>query len=587
MLATETLRLEKGRLEEHATRNGLICAFVFAACLWATYPVAEIGINDDWSFIKTAQVFSQTGHFVYNGWSAMPLGWLVLWGALFIKLFGFSFTVLRLSILPIAMATTWLFHAVLVRFGISSRDAVLGTLTLGLSPLFMPLALTYMSDIPGLFVIVLCLYLCQRAVAASSSKSTIGWLCLAAATNVLGGSVRQIVWLGALVMVPSTGWMLRRRRGVLLTSLLLWVISAVSIFACLRWYARQPYALPEPILEGHPFDAVPAHEALHLCLMIIGSVLCLLLVIFPILIAWLPKARRLSYVALLRIAGIILAWGVFQGITKWTMPWLYLIINTQFAAVKTGQGLPVEPISLPMWAREAISLLVIAAALVFVEYLFQNGRTSGLKDKAAEITCWQKICWLLGPFTLSYFVMLMPRAYHEILVDRYLLPIMPIAIICLLRVHQQWITPSLPTLSLVTLALFSLLAIGGTHDWFAWERARLAAIDEIRASGVPRTAIQGGFEYDGWTQIDGGGYINDSRLKVPAGAYHPAPPSKTPKECRLDFAPYTPAIHPKFTVAFPKVWCLEPSKYPPVSYSTWLPPYKGIVYVQKIPDGFN
>ncbi len=137
------------------TRNGFICTLIFGACFWAAWPVAGMGFVDDWSYIKSAQVFAQTGHFVYNGWATAMLGWQILWGCLFIHLFGFSFTAARLSIFVIAVISLLLFHAVQLRFGISARNAVIGTLALGLSPLFMPLAASFMSDIPGVFVILL------------------------------------------------------------------------------------------------------------------------------------------------------------------------------------------------------------------------------------------------------------------------------------------------------------------------------------------------------------------------------------------------------------------------------------------------
>ena len=82
--------------------------------------------------------------------------------------------------------------------------ANIGALTVGLSPIFLPMAASYMTDVAGLFVIVLCLYLCQRAAAARSDRAAVLWLCCAAISNVVGGTVRQICWLGALVMVPST-----------------------------------------------------------------------------------------------------------------------------------------------------------------------------------------------------------------------------------------------------------------------------------------------------------------------------------------------------------------------------------------------
>src|SRR5260370_11262958 len=143
------------------------------------------------------------------------LGWAIPWAAVFIKLFDFSFTAVRLSPLPLAMASVYLLHASLIRFGITARNAMVGTLTLGLSPLFLPLAASYMTDVAGLFCILLCLYLCQRALAAHSDRTAILWLACAALTNVAGGTVRQIAWVGTLIMVASRAWVLRERAGVI------------------------------------------------------------------------------------------------------------------------------------------------------------------------------------------------------------------------------------------------------------------------------------------------------------------------------------------------------------------------------------
>ena len=596
-LETRTVSPERAgvNVQSHAVRNGLICAFVVAACLWATYPVAEIGFIDDWSYAKTAQDFALTGHIVYNGWATAMLGWQVVWGALFIKLFGFSFTVVRLSMLPIAMATVFLFHAILLRFEVNPRNAVLGTLTLGLSPLFVPMAASYMTDVSGLFVIVLCLYLCQRAVAAESDRATIAWLCLAVGTNVVGGTVRQIAWLGALVMVPSTAWLLRKRLGALLTSTFLWVISAATIFACMRWYARQPYSVIEPILQGISFNraALPL-QTIQFLFHLLGAALCMVLLVYPILAGWLAQVRRLDRTPLLRVGLLLVAGGLFQGLTKWAWgaPWLPDVIWAEYITIAAAFWAKPVPFLVMTWTRQVLSLLVIATALVFVECVRMK-LWPPLKNKTAQVDSWQNIWWLLGPFSLSYFALLLPRAFQMVMIDRYLLPLMPIAIICLLRLHQQWVAPTLPFFSVAVLAVFALLAIGGTHDWFAWYRARLIAINEVRASGVPRTAIQGGLEYDGWTQIEASGHVNGAQYlkdkqqpKITKGNQSSSGPQVTPDGCNFPFAPYMPAVQPKYSVVFPIMMpCLEPSNYPPVTYRTWLPPFKGIIYVQKIPDG--
>lgn len=566
-------------------RNGLICASVFAACLLIAHPVVEMGFNDDWSYIKTAQVFAQTGHFVYNGWATAMLGWQVVWGALFIKLFGFSFTVVRLSTVVVAMAAIVLFHAVLVRFGVNARNAVIGTLTLALSPLFFPLAASYMSDVPGLFVVLLCIYLCQRAIAAGSSGATIAWLCAAATSNVIGGTARQIAWLGALVMVPSAGWLLRRRRGVLPATLLLWLASVASVFACMSWFARQPYSISKPYFGKH--------HLIHLFFDLAGSVLLLLLLVYPILIAWLPQTRSISRKALIGILLVVLVWGFYQWAMGWTMPWLINVIHVEFASTRGDFLLQWGPLILPIWAREAVSLLVIATALIFMErheLWAPASKTipqfwSLVRKTLSQATSWHDLLWILGPFCLCYFVLLIPSGYHLVIFDRYLLILMPPLITCLLKVYQECIASALPNFSVAVLGMLALLAVCGTHDLFAWERARLAAIYELRVSGIPRTQIQGGLEYDGWTQIEYGGYIDDPRIKIPAGAYHPNTHlPQVSAACTFGLAPVTPVVQPKYSIVFAQSGCLAPSKYPPVTYRTWLPPFKGTVYIQQIPN---
>ena len=212
-----------------ARRNGVICALVYALCVLAAYPVSKEGYLDDFSSAHSALIFAQTGRYVYNGWLAPLLGWLVPWGALFIKVFGFSFNVLRISALPIAIGTVYLFHRVLVRFGLSERNALLGTLALALSPLFFPLSISFMTDVPGMFVFLICVAMCQQAADVKSNRAAIIWLVSAALLNALAATVRQNVWLGALVMVPSTGLFLRKRRGALIASLAAAAVSLIGM----------------------------------------------------------------------------------------------------------------------------------------------------------------------------------------------------------------------------------------------------------------------------------------------------------------------------------------------------------------------
>jgi hypothetical protein len=561
--------------------DGLICACIVAACVLLTYPVAEMGFQDDWSYIRTALEFARTGHFVYNGWATAMLGWIIPWSALFIKAFGFSFTIVRLSMLPVTMACIYLFHANLVRFGIRSRNAVLGALTLGLSPIFLPMTASYMTDVAGLFVIVLCLYLCQRAVAAHSDRAAVLWLCCAAASNVAGGTVRQISWLGALVMVPSTAWLLRRRRGVVTTGISLWVMSILGVLVCLHWWNSQPYSVPEHMLQG----PVTAHMVHHLLGILIKSFLCLMLLLYPILVAWPPVARRLNRPAAIRVGVtalilIIFLWKV-RTPDDWLAPWLTHVIQSLMRESGEFPGVTETPWSLPV--RATISVLVVTTALLVGEALLPILRRKSQNTSRLEPVMRQDLLWLLGPFSLSYILMLLPRGLYALLYDRYLLGLMPLAIIFLIRSYQQFIGDNLPAISFLMLGAFGFFSIAGTHDWFAANRARIVAVEEVRATGVPKTAIQGAFEYDGWTQIEAAGFINEERIEVPAGAFHKNMRMyRLPEKCWHFFGWYASAIDPKYLIVSSPSSCFADSTFPPVTFRTWLPPFKRTIYVQQM-----
>ena len=69
------------------------------------------------------------------------LGWQLYFGALFVKLFGFSFTAVRFGTVVEAMATAFLLQRTFVRAGLNSWNATLATMTFVLSPLYFPSAL--------------------------------------------------------------------------------------------------------------------------------------------------------------------------------------------------------------------------------------------------------------------------------------------------------------------------------------------------------------------------------------------------------------------------------------------------------------
>ena len=265
-----------------------LCALVLLICALATFPVAEIGINDDWSYVQSARVLAQTGRIVYNGWATAMLGWQLYLGALFAKLFGPSFTSIRASTLLIALFTAFLTQRTLVRAGINSRNATIGTLTLVLSPLFLPLRSVTCPKWVASSAWSSASTSCLRALQANTDRSMLAWLAFAALSNAVGGTVRQIAWLGVLIMFPCTVWLLRRRPYVLVSGLLLYAISIVIVFGTLHWFYQQPYSLPEPPIEGYP----TLHSIKHLVSQLLILFFTFALLLLPVLIGFIPTVPR-------------------------------------------------------------------------------------------------------------------------------------------------------------------------------------------------------------------------------------------------------------------------------------------------------
>jgi len=583
--------VENSFLKSH--KGGLFCAMAVAFAVLATYPALDMGTADDWSYARSALDLTRTGHILYNGWATAMVGWQIFWGALIIKVFGFSFLALRLSTLPLAMGGAYLLYEIYVLLGLKPSNAILGTLTLFLSPVVLPLTTTFMTDVPGLLFSLLCLYACVRALMAADDRRSIAWLVFAVVTNVIGGTARQIVWLGALMTVPCTAWLLRKRRRVPSTVAALWVSSFVAILACGYWFQHQPYSLPERLLPGAvTFSLLP-----HLMQQVRDFFLTLLLFSLPVLVAYFTALRSVSRKLLLALFGLALMVMLYRLQTKGVhalAPWLPGSV-TEYGVGGSGvmESLGEKPVILPPAIRFLLTLIVIAAASACCAALFSRSRSSEFRStefRSTEFRLLQTfsaraLLILLGPSTLAYVLLLIPRAAFTNIWDRYTFLPLAIFIFGLLRCFEMRIRPLAPALSFATLGLFALYAIATTHDYFATGRARLEAASLPQNSGVPRTEVQGGFEYDGWTQLQSTGYINDPRLTIPRGAYHAAGVlDDLPKGCRFAFSDHTPAVHPQYFVVFSKQPCLAGSQFGPVSYRAWLPPFRRNIYVQALPN---
>ncbi len=554
-----------------------------------------MGIVDDGPYILMARHLAATGHIAYNGWATPMFGWQLYLGAAFIRLFGFSFTAARMSTLLVALALAWLLQRTLVRAGVNERNATIGTLALVLSPLYLMLSVTYMTDIFCLFAVVICLYGCLRALQASSDRSAIAWLCFAVAANAVCGTARQLAWFGVLVMVPSTLWLLRARRlhpsgpkatagnpdRVLLAGSAATLAGVVFIFACMHWFAQQPYTIPEHLPK--------AFSVASTLLVLTYAFLDLPFLLLPITLLFFPQIRKLRprslvLISLLFVGYIFLATypshlrGDFQllplgagiGLGEWNN------VTGMFAYdLLKGEA----PVVIGRFAQVLLTFATFGALIGLIVSLQRDRRNSKATESTAVISR-RQLGFLVAPFSVAYFLPLISRAGTPGagIRDRYLLEPLVVALLCLLRYYQERVRWRLPFAAIPLVAIVAAYSVAMTHNMFSLYRARVAIATELLSDGVPDTSVDNGWEANFVTELRYSNHINEAKIALPAHSYVPPPPVPA-GACSAVNRTYTPHVHPIYGISFGPNACYGPAPFAPVHYSRW--PYRtpGTLYV--------
>lgn len=562
--------------QEPASQLGWLAAGLVILAALIAWPFSGTPLGDDFSYAKTALEFARTGHLVYTGWASMLLGWQAVWGALWIRVFGFSFNILRISTMVVGSGCIYLFHQILLRFGVHRQNAFLGALILGLNPLFLPLMSSFMSDIPGLFSVLLCMALCQRAVAASAGRHTNYWLMAAIASNLLTGTVRQICWLGALVMVPATAWFLRRRRGALMTGAIGWTVSMVCVFVCMHWFNQQPGVMPERIWPG----PIRLSHFRTFGSQWFKSSLFLVLITLPASLGWVlamwQKGSKSRFLVIGCFGVMALLWWALwsrNSAEPWLMPWLVPVL-ANLGMLETHGPLLV-PVTLSLRIRTVLSVLAAGCGLLVGLQTLLSRRGVPKKPSSSLGAAF----WIMGPFSASVVLMMSPRAIMLIIQDRYLLLLMPTALLLLLRGYQAEIGPRLPSASIWALLLFALYGIGGTYDQQATARAEGRALAKLEAAGISRSRISQGFGPDEWVEVQRLGHVN---MPSSSWAFQVQVPRWHALEgCDTFHYILVPAIHAEYFLTSAPGRCDVDSGFAPVPYHAWLPPFRRSIYIVK------
>ena len=462
-------------------------------------PRGEFSLNDGWSYAKSAQNLVQQGRLELGGWTSMPLLVHLLWGALFCLPFGFSLEALRVSALVAGwglLVAVYLFQ----RADQSSRAAsLLGNLVLLVIPLFLPLSLTFMTDLFFALLLAGAVFCLDRYLGSSSNTAL-------AVGLVLAGTATLTRQLG-LAICPAFAAAMWIRHGLNRKSIIPagWVLAATILpLALYLLFAHVYLGFPGAyrIMEsgllsglGQGLLALRVLNNAAVCLTYLG------LFLFPLL-AWkaaadwlgkTPKGKK-QYLAALGLATALLSLPFLIQSTLMPLGRNILVkagIGPLALADAHLLGLDnYPPLSPLLWG--AVTLLSLAGGGILA---VETGKwirdlTRGRAD-------------LLTLTALIYLLALLPA---QTLFDRYLFPAAVLMLIGPLRIRPikpPVLLKTLTGLTLAHLALLGFLSLAGSHDYMAWNRARWRALDHLtQEMGIPWQEIDGGFEFNGWHGYD-------------------------------------------------------------------------------------
>jgi len=470
----------------HGGRGALagITAVVLITAFLASAPV-DVPVIDDWTYAWSVEHFLHTGELRMLEWSAhYPLA-QILWGAVFSRVLGFSFTALRLSTLVLAWAGLVAFFLTLRELGMKPALAGLGTLLLWCNPVFFVLSHSFMTDVPFVSAMNAALLGYVRWV----KRGRTGDLGLGSVAALLAFLIRQPG--AALALIPLLSLLLEHRAGKKRRALpwpqRIWLLVPFLGMGLTFWWIQAVHGETRVALEKaqmlrlvFAIDRwvwVYVRELLH-ALMHLG------LVLWPLV--WMAFGR-LSTRALVGASAVVSA---LSGLVLWQEGGLPEPLGVMLTWDELGYSRlliagEIAHRRLPHWGQAVMLGVSLSGAVGLVAVLWDRLRHWPPGSRESDTVL------LLNLFLQSLLFEALWLYY-----DRYYLPLLP-GLTALLLARLQ-ATKVVVTVGTAGALLWGTVAVTGTIDQWRYQRTVVEARDWLLGHGVGADHIDAGYALTGW-----------------------------------------------------------------------------------------
>lgn len=504
-------------------RNNYKIVFPLLILLWLIMifivnPEGNFPLNDDWCYAYSVKHLVQEGRWVFSRWHSMTLTAQVVWGAIFSKIFGFSFNVLRFSTLILGLVGVLTTYAILWEIGAGFTVSLLGALVVMTNPLYFVSSFTFMTEVPfyGCFVLGVFFFI------QSLKTDKIFPVVLATIFSILAVLIRQV---GLFIPIGYAAACLFRKKWTpanLLRAFGPTLLVTVCLFGNLLWLKsmgqfsnryRGFYYLFHSVANNFSLNFI-IRPGLQILVYLGFFLLPFLVYLFPGYLRTLSKRKYIF--SMLMIFFLVLAGGWFFkkhrilpffsntmynfGLGRLNLRdthYLGLLRDNKILPERAGSHLSAKnnifqthlPPSLSRHYWRLLTGAGILGGALLAFYLAAGIFWTCPKDESL-ILC--------ATFFLLYFFLLLFTGIF----DRYLILFFPVILVIVSKISGfSRKGPGRTSLVLAgsMVLLFAFFSVAATHDYLSWNRARWQGLNYLMEDRhIPPGFIDGGYEFNGW-----------------------------------------------------------------------------------------
>jgi 4-amino-4-deoxy-L-arabinose transferase-like glycosyltransferase len=505
----------------------MLLIFLFLAAEVIINPIGEFPLNDDWSYTRTVKFLYTTHHLHLAGFTSMPLIGQLAWALLFCKIFGFSFTILRLSTLVLGLAGVLTSYFLIKELSGRRELALIGALIVLFNPVYMNLSNTFMTDVPFLSMLLLSMYCFVKVLRRDQLVGSVdgqrqpraaalhpAWFLAGIFFVTAATLIRQLGLLAAFSFACCILLQEWRRITVWRT--------ATAAIACI--VPLGAYLLYNAWLKAHAGIPVMYYEGtrqimfnllysdyskpIFLVKQFLNIFIYSGLFIFPLVFLCVPRLVGRGAGRLPWYYGAFLLFGIgYFLVFRRMLPFTGNILNSYglgTASLRDIMILKTDHLAnLPtaLWLVVTLAGCIGGGWILFllVRYFPSLKRANFLHSSAGPEAVF------LYYFMVIYMLVMEVGASF----DRYFIPLVPV--ICALTAYAlnegKGIVFSMPGLSyrltLGVVFLYGLFSVAMTSNYFSWNRARWEALSYLMTEKhVGPEHIDGGFEFNGYYLYD-------------------------------------------------------------------------------------